>query len=196
MRSRFFDITSALNAVIYHDDAHAFDFLFDAFYDKLMRVSLYYLERDELAEDVVSEVFLSLWYNRKKFIKVENIENYLFTMTKNKCLSTLRKKDVLLLGDGAMSSSQQIVMQDPESNLISEEFVKYYNARIKDLPPKCKLIYLMIKEDGLKYKEVSEILNISIKTVENQMTKAIAHIRKSLADYQQYHARIEQSDKK
>jgi RNA polymerase sigma-70 factor (ECF subfamily) len=182
--------------VIHHDDAHAFEFLFDVFYEKLIRVGFYYLERQELAEDAVSEVFYSLWSNRKKFSKVEKIENYLFTMTKNKCLTILRNRNKLVLGEEMIDLSQQIVLQNPESNLISEEFITFYNKRIQEIPPKCKLVYLMVKEDGLKYREVSDILNISVKTVENQMTKAIAHIRKCISMYKDYHNQVEQSDEK
>lgn len=196
MRRRFFDITSALNAVIHHDDSHAFEFLFDIFYDKLIRVGHYYLGREELAEDAVSEVFFTFWANRKKFSNVDNIENYLFTMTKNRCLTILRNRNKLVFGDDNMDFSQQIVLQNPESNLISEEFVKFYNQRIQDIPPKCKLVYLMVKEDGMKYREVAEMLNISVKTVENQMTKAIAHIRKCISMYKDYHKQVELADKK
>ena len=195
MKRRFFDITSALNAVIHHDDAHAFEYLFDIFYEKLIRIGHYYLEREELAEDAVSEVFYALWSNRKKFSKVENIENYLFTMTKNKCLTILRNRNKLVYGENKMDFSQQIVLQNPESNLISEEFVTFYNQRIQEIPPKCKLVYLMVKEDGMKYREVSDILNISVKTVENQMTKAIAHIRKCISMYKDYHNQVEQLEK-
>ena len=74
MARRFFNITSALNAVIHHNDTHAFEFLFDNFYDKLMRVGLYYLDREALAEDAISEVFFKLWSGRKKLHKIENIE--------------------------------------------------------------------------------------------------------------------------
>jgi RNA polymerase sigma-70 factor (ECF subfamily) len=195
MRSRFFDTTSALNAVIHHDDAHAFEFLFDAFYDKLLRVGLYYLEKDELAEDVVSEVFYTLWSNRRKLPKVENLENYLFTMTKNRCLSALRRKGRIMLDDNFLAESQQIVLENPESNLISEEFIRFYNDRIQDLPPKCKLVYLMVKEDGLKYKEVADLLTISVKTVENHMVKAIAYVRNCISSYEDYHMAKGQADK-
>jgi RNA polymerase sigma-70 factor (ECF subfamily) len=196
MRRRFFDITSALNAIVHHDDAHAFEFLFDIFYEKLMRVGFYYLESEDLAEDAVSDVFFTLWANRKKFSNVKNIENYLFTMTKNKSLTIVRNRNKLVFGDDKTEFCQQIVLQNPESNLISKEFVKFYNQRIQDIPPKCKLVYLMVKEDGMKYREVAELLNISVKTVENQMTKAIAHIRKCISMYRDYHNEVEQADKK
>jgi RNA polymerase sigma-70 factor (ECF subfamily) len=86
-----------------------------------------------------------------------------------------------------MDNNQSIVLENPESHFISEEFIKHYNSKVQELPPKCKLVYLMVKEDGLKYKEVAEILNISVKTVENQMTRAISHVRRFVNQYHAYH---------
>jgi RNA polymerase sigma-70 factor (ECF subfamily) len=194
MARRFFNITSALNAVVDHDDHAAFEFLFDHFYEKLMRVALYYLNKELIAEDAVADVFYKLWANRKKLQKVENLENYLFTMIKNQCLYILRSNKKVLFDEAMIDDHQQIVIENPESNLISEEFIKFYNDKVKELPPKCKLVYLMVKDDGLRYKEVADLLNISVKTVENQMTKAIAHIRKCLLDYKTYHNKTNQSE--
>lgn len=194
MASRFFDITSAQNAVADLDDHSAFEYLFDIFYEKLMRVALYFLGRDLLAEDAISDVFYKLWSNRKKLKKVENLENYLFTMTKNQCLYIIRSNKKIMYDEKMMDNNQLIVMTNPESGLISEEFIKYYNSKVQELPPKCKLVFLMVKEDGLKYKEVAEILNISIKTVENQMTRAIGHVRKCVNQYKSYHTHIGQSE--
>ena len=88
---------------------------------------------------------------------------------------------------GQVSKSQQIILDNPETSLISKEFINYYNAKVNELPPKCRLVYLMVKEDGLRYKEVADLLGISVKTVENQMTKAMGHVRKCLADYRDHH---------
>jgi RNA polymerase sigma-70 factor (ECF subfamily) len=194
MARRFFDIKSALNAVVDHGDHSAFEYLFDVFYDKLMRVAVYYLGKELLAEDAISDVFYKLWLGRKKLQKVQNLENYLFAMTKNQCLYVLRSNKKVIYDEKMMDDNQSIIIENPESNLISEEFINYYNERIKELPPKCKLVFLMVKEDGLKYKEVAEILNISIKTVENQMTKAIGHIRKCVNQYKSYHTNSGQSE--
>jgi RNA polymerase sigma-70 factor (ECF subfamily) len=194
MARRFFDIKSALNAVVDHGDHSAFEYLFDVFYDKLMRVAVYYLGKELLAEDAISDVFYKLWLGRKKLQKVQNLENYLFAMTKNQCLYVLRSNKKVIYDEKMMDDNQSIIIENPESNLISEEFISYYNERIKELPPKCKLVFLMVKEDGLKYKEVAEILNISIKTVENQMTKAIGHIRKCVNQYKSYHTNSGQSE--
>lgn len=194
MARRFFNITSAFNAVIEHDDHSAFEFLFDAFYSKLMRIAIYYLGKELMAEDAIAEVFYKLWFNRAKLHKVENLENYLFTMTKNQCLYTLRSNKKIVFDEKMMDDNQRIIIENPESDLISEEFIKYYNVKVQELPPKCKLVYLMVKEDGLKYKEVADILNISIKTVENQMTRAIAHVRRCVLAYKSYHDQSEQKE--
>lgn len=194
MARRFFDIASARNAIVNYNDSSAFEFLFNAFYEKLMRVGLYYLGKEVMAEDAVSEVFYKLWAGRRKLGKIDNLENYLFTMTKNQCLGVIRSNKKLTFDDEVVDFNQQIILETPESNLISEEFIKFYNEKIQELPPKCKLVYLMIKEDGLRYKEVADILNISVKTIENQMTKAIGHIRKCLRKYQDYHATMEKPD--
>ena len=194
MARRFFDIKSALNAVVAHSDHNAFEFLFDVFYDKLMRVAVYYLGKELLAEDAISDVFFKLWSNRNKLQKVQNLENYLFTMTKNQCLYILRSNKKVIYDEKMMDDNQRIIIENPESNLISEEFINYYNEKIQELPPKCKLVYLMVKEDGMRYKEVAETLNISVKTVENQMTKAIGHVRKCVNAYQSYHKKSDQSE--
>ncbi len=194
MARRFFNTTSALNAVIKHDDHTAFEYLFDIFFDKLSRVSMYYLGKESLAEDAISDVFYKLWVNRKKLHKVENLENYLFTITKNQCLYILRSNKKIIFDEKMMDDNQRIVIENPESGLISEEFINYYNNKVQELPPKCKLVFLLVKEDGLKYKEVAETLNVSVKTVENQMTRAIAHIRKCINTYKAYHSQRSQND--
>lgn len=183
MARRFFDITSAINAIVQYEDAHAFEFIFNTFYDKLYRVAYYYMSSDENAEDAVSEVFYKLWNNRKKLNKIENLENYLFFMIRNQCLSTLRAGKKITYTDQQDTLKQQITTTNPENSLISEEFIRYLSEHISSLPPRCRIIFIMVKEDGLKYKEVAEILNISIKTVENQMTKAIGYLRKIVSAY-------------
>jgi len=119
MARRFFNITSALNAVVNADDHSAFEFLYNAFYNKLMRVALYYLGKELLAEDALSDVFFKLWQNRQKLKKVRNLDNYLFTMTKNQCLYVIRSDKKVIYNDKMMDDHLGIVIDNPESNMIS-----------------------------------------------------------------------------
>ena len=183
MGRRFFDINSAINAIVKNKDAQAFEFIFNTFYDKLYRVAYYYMSSDANAADMVSEVFYKLWLNANRLNKIENLENYLFFMTRNQCLSALRTEKKLMYTSLQSDFRQQITTANPESALISQEFIQHLHKHIGSLPSRCQIIFLMVKEDGLKYKEVADILNISVKTVENQMTKAIGYLRKIVADY-------------
>jgi len=194
MARRFFDIASAINAIAYHDDGAAFEYLFNAYYDKLYRVAYYYVAVNEQAEDAVSEVFYKLWLNRNRLTKIDNIESYLFSMVKNHCLSFLRSRKRIEYNESLLDFRQQIGVSDPESELISKEFISYISKYIGNLPPRCRIIFLMVKEDGMKYKEVAELLNISVKTVENQMTKAIGFIRKIVNKYQSEVQSIQRSE--
>ena len=161
MGRRFFDINSAINAIVKNKDAQAFEFIFNTFYDKLYRVAYYYMSSDANAADMVSEVFYKLWLNANRLNKIENLENYLFFMTRNQCLSALRTEKKLMYTSLQSDFRQQITTANPESALISQEFIQHLH----------------------KHKEVADILNISVKTVENQMTKAIGYLRKIVADY-------------
>ncbi len=184
MARRFFDITSAVNAIVQYEDSHAFEFIFNAFYDKLYRVAYYYLASDENAEDAVSEVFYKLWLHKKRLNKIEHLENYLFFMTRNQCLSAIRSNKKITYTNQQDDFKQQITTTNPETGLISREFIQHLNKHIGNLPPRCRIVFTMVKEDGLKYKEVAEVLNISVKTVENQMTKAIGYLRKIVTQYE------------
>lgn len=194
MAQRFFDIASALNAIATHDDTSSFEFIFNHFYDKLLRVAIYYLKTEPRAEDAVADVFVKLWDNRRKLKKVKSIDKFLFTMCKNQCLYVIRSNKKIEFNSEMIDIKQRIIIENPESSLISEEFITFFNRKVNELPPKCKLIYLMIKDEGLKYKEVATILNISAKTVENHMSKAIGHIRKCINSYQAYHNRKEHQE--
>lgn len=194
MARRFFDIASAVNAITYHDDSAAFEFIFKVYYDKLYKVAFYYLPNNAHAEDVVSDVFYKLWRNRERLNKVDNIESYLFSMTKNQCLSFIRANKKVIFNDTLLDFRQRITISNPESELVSKEFINYLEMHIDTLPPRCRIVFSMVKEDGMKYKEVADLLSISVKTVENQMTKAISHIRKIVNDYKTRGQSIKQSE--
>ena len=188
MERRFFDTTSALNSIISHDDERAFEYIYNLFYDKILAVAIYYLRSEELAKDLIAEVFCKMWDDRKKLPSIQKLDRYLYKTTKNRCLNYIRdNKKMIFVDDEELPLKLMLQVRDPETDLISKEYVKYINQAINDLPSRCRLIFVMVKEEMMKYKEVAEILDISVKTVENQMTKSIGVIRKAVSDYHQQH---------
>jgi RNA polymerase sigma-70 factor (ECF subfamily) len=159
------------------DDEAAFGELFRLFYPKLLLFTETILKSREPAEEAVEDVFLKLWENRKVLPAINNVNYYLLVAAKHKALDYLEKmkKQAVISLDEVEVEFGDIPI-NPENTLISAESIRIIQAIINDLPPRCKLIFRLVKEDGLKYREAAELLNVSVKTVETQMSLALSKI--------------------
>jgi len=164
-------------AIACFDDAQAYKQLFLLFYPSLVPFAVSMIRSKEVAEEIVSDVFVKIWQRRHQLDKVENLPFYLFTAVKNKCISRLndpRQKAQINIHE--ITFEFRSIYHDPEQKMISAEMISQIHAAIQDLPPRCQLIFKLVKEEGFKYKEVAELLQISVKTVENQMSLAFKKI--------------------
>ena len=163
-------------AIACFDDTQAYEQLFLLFYPSLVPFAVSMIKSKELAEEIVSDVFIKIWQRRHQLDKVDNLKFYLFTAVKNRCINELNNPK----NKGAINIDVVIdfrsLYHDPEQKMISAEMINKIRAAIKELPPRCQLIFKLVKEEGLKYKEVAELLQISVKTVENQMSLAFKKI--------------------
>lgn len=151
--------------------------LFNLFSDGLYRFSFSILKNKELAEEVVSDVFFNIWVHREVISKVESFKPYLYTSARNTSLNYLQKeKRMKTVWMEDVSVSLFIDEICPESELIAEELKMAICQAINNLPEKCKLIYSLAKIEQLKYKEIAKILDISVKTIDNQLTIAFKKI--------------------
>lgn len=155
--------------------------LFEKEYNNLCRYALTYLQDSQWAEDVVQETFVKFWEQKKELFSSPEAKFYLVTAVRNNSLTALRRQK---------SAGIQFVEETPETD--HEPFITMRQVRedaseqskkiaeaLNTLPPKCKEVFLLVKLHGMSYKQAAETLEISIKTVENQMGKAI----KTLRDY-------------
>lgn len=162
---------------IYSGDTQAFKELYDCYCTPLLHLALAIVYNREMAEEIVADVFIAVWRKRKGLHQVNNLKWYLYAATRNIALNYLRKyahKKTLHL-DEAHLLEYEI---NPEAQLISNEMMRHINMAISELPPQCRVIFKLVKEDGLKYREVAVLLNISIKTVENQVGIALKKLTK------------------
>jgi len=122
-------------------------------------------------------VFIKVWEKRKELEKIENLKLYLYVSTRNTAYNYLdkEKRSATNALDNVQAEFTSVYF-DPEQLLITADMLTRIQKAIDQLPPKCKMIFRLAKEDGLKYREVAEILNISVKTVENQLAIAIQKI--------------------
>ncbi len=155
--------------------------LFESHYVLLCRKAYRIVNNKDIAEDLVQDVFFKLWENRKKIVIKTSLKAYLNRMVFNESISFLRKnKTVLEFSD---EIEHQETVNETESKLGATELKDIINAAIEELPPKCKTIFLLSRMEELSYKQIAMQLGISIKTVENQMGKALKLLRGTLKHY-------------
>ncbi len=169
-----------------YDDMKAYRDLCDLFYHRLNRTAFAFIKSKEPAEEIVSDVFIKVWQIRAKLPEIENLSVYLYTVTKNLCLKyiTRQYKNPVTSLD-IMHFETSIDFNTPEEICISSDIIKKIRQALEELPPKCRLILQLVKEDGLRYKEVAEILHLSELTVRNQVAIAVRKLGKVLPVYLQ-----------
>jgi RNA polymerase sigma-70 factor, ECF subfamily len=164
-------------------DSADFEKLFRQNYSKLCSYANLFLNDPDAAEDVVQEVFFKLWKNRGELAINTTIRSYLYRAVRNGCMNVIDHISVReaykLVNEGDI--------RDNEANMVEEAIVSELEMRIREtigrLPAERRKIFIMSRFDGLKYREIADQLNISVKTVENQMYQALRFLRENLTDY-------------
>ena len=160
----------------------AFTQLYVHFGKKLIQFALSLVRSREIAEELVEDVFVKLWANRKNIVDIENLTVYLYVAVKNRSLNALahKAKELLAAPFDYLDTMLDGFVTDPYDIMITSEMMASMQLAIDELPPRCKMIFKLVREDGLKYKEVADILNISINTIDAQMAIAVKKICTSL----------------
>jgi RNA polymerase sigma-19 factor, ECF subfamily len=162
------------------NDEAAYKELFVMFYKSLQQFAYSFIRSNETAEEIVSDVFIKIWKKRAGLTRIQNLRLYLFISTKNLALNYLRAQKKPLIQAEHYRVQLQSIYFDPEQLMITAEMMGRIHKTINHLPHRCQLIFKLVKEDGLKYREVAELLQLSVKTVENQMTTAIRKIGQAI----------------
>jgi RNA polymerase sigma-70 factor (ECF subfamily) len=171
---------SELTIKIREGDADAFKNLFETYCQALIYFAWRYVKNTQVAENIVQDVFLRIWLNRTKLNPALKIKSYLYKAVKNQAFQHLRKAKYENQKENiqALDSSTK----SPEDILNEKEIAVSVQRAISELPPQSRLIFTMSKYNNLKYSEIAEIQNISIKTVETHMGRALKFLRKRLAN--------------
>lgn len=164
-----------------NDDAFAYKELFVSFYNPLLRFAITLVKSREQGEEVVSDVFMHVWEKRKRINSISNLKVYLFIAVKNTSLNYLNRQNKNLADSvDEINTEFRSIYFDPEQLMVTAEMVARIRNAIEALPPKCKLIFKLVKEEELKYRDVAAILSISQKTVETQLAIALKKIGNSI----------------
>jgi RNA polymerase sigma-70 factor (ECF subfamily) len=171
-------IKNLLDEIALHNSEKAYKSLFMGMHESLIDFACSILKSAEDAEEVVSDFFITIWQQRASLQSIEKPRLYFFISVKNASLNKLVVKQRHKLPmDVEWQTSLKSVFFNPEELMLSAEIVNKVMEAVNELPPKCKIIFKLIKEEGLKYAEVAKLLDISIKTVEAQMAIALRRIK-------------------
>jgi RNA polymerase sigma-70 factor (ECF subfamily) len=179
---------SLLHRIQYDHDEAAFRQFYTENVFRLFQFAFTFVQNREQAEEIVNDVFLKLWQGRSKIDGIDNISVYLYVAIKNMAANYLRRSK----GKYQVDLEKQVVHHfylspDPEQLLITDELRKRIASSIDELPTRCKLIFKLVKEDGLSATEVAVILEISYKTVTTQLSIALKKLEAALRPSLQQH---------
>lgn len=176
----------------------AFDEVFFLYHDRLLAFAKQYTKQVESAEELTSELFVKIWLKRNDLSKITNPEVYLYVSIKNACLNLIRadtKRNKVFTPWPEEPSFEKDLTQHT-LKFEDKELEKLLNMAIQKLPEQRRIIFSLIKEQGLKSNAVAEILGLSIRTVENQLYKAIKVLADSISEYLGYHPQAKMTKKR
>lgn len=177
-----------------HSDNHLFDrmcagdqgaleLLFKTHYASLCRFAKSILKDAEQAEDMVQEVFMKCWDKREQIQLTGSFKSYLFTAVRNHCFNALKINERKFWMEEGMEDDERIAVNDVIDHIAAKTLSDKIAQAIELLPEKCKLTFQLSRFENMSYKEIAETMGVSVKTVENQMGKALSVLRTSLSPY-------------
>ena len=164
-------------------DEKSFELLFRTYFSSLCMFAMKYVPDLDTSKEIVHSVFINLWEKKEHIDTGKLMKSYLFTSVYNRSLNYIRDQKKFRHGDVSDGDLNISTNQDVDNNIEAAELEIQIRDSIESLPEKCRMIFTMNRFEGLKYNEISDKLDISVKTVEVQMSKALRILREKLKNY-------------
>ncbi len=172
---------SILIKKVKNSDENAFQKLFYNFYDILFRFVLYRINDEDIASDIAQETFFRVWKNRTSLVTNKSFFSLIARISTNLCYDYFRHKEVRRKNEHQVPKYGESHLYDPEkvnhAEFLEQEIRMIVNRKLSN---KCRLIFMLSRFEGLSNLEIAEMLNISKRTVENQIYRALKKLKKHL----------------
>ena len=166
-----------INEILGKDPENGYASIFNQHYSAMCAFALKYVDNNFEAEQCAMDVFLKVWEKRNELEIKTDIKYYLFASVRNRALDLIRKNNRKTPLEADMLQSVPMTDLNPEERLFWKNAVAKVEAAINQLPAQCQRIFLMSRYDGKKYHEIADELNLSVKTVETQISRALRSLR-------------------
>jgi len=174
---------SELLAKVAEGDQRAFRTLYDFYHHRIYAFALHLLKSDILAEEIVQETFLKLWKQGYELNKIVNLESFLVTIARNRSLDVLRRTKLEIKTDQHLIKEWSETHNDTEESIILNDTRRVLQNAVDQLPPQQKQVYQLCHQEGLKYEEAAQKLNLSALTVQSYMKLALRNLRKHIKNH-------------
>jgi len=168
-----------------------FSRIYSIYFPKMVRFAQNYVVSQEEAQNIVQDLFLYLWEHRDTLNAASNLNAFLFTLTKNRCIDFYRQNRRLnriiesldSLQERELLLKMEALIQFDEKMFSTQEIEDILNNAVNNLPEKCREIFILSRMEGLKHEEIAKKLNISVNTVQNHISKALRKLKTELKDF-------------
>jgi RNA polymerase sigma-70 factor, ECF subfamily len=161
----------------------AYEMLFRQYYQMLCNYSLKFVSDPDVAEEIVQDLFYTLWEKRMELQINTSVKSYLFSAVHNRCLKFIEHRNVEQKYRSYYLQHESEIDSEPFDSANVIEMQQIIDQTLDSLPERCGKIFRLNRFEGLKYYEIADKLSISVKTVEANMGKALKLLRKNLKDF-------------
>jgi RNA polymerase sigma-70 factor (ECF subfamily) len=168
---------STLLALLEQDSEYALQLVFDRYRNTIYKVAMIYVKSPVVAEEIVQDVFLKLWFQRKHLTEIRSLESWLFTITKNLTLNCLKKIAHEWTAREKWVRQNDLSENTADYKILNAENQQLLQQAIKHLSQQQQQVYKLAKEEGLSYEAIGKQLSISPLTVKTHMARALASVR-------------------
>ncbi|WP_028296975.1 RNA polymerase sigma factor [Olivibacter sitiensis] len=163
-------------------DVRALEELMEKYEAKVYHFILRWVKNEQLAEEITQDIFVKIWEQKEKMQDVESMSAWLYTTSKNRALNSLQESLARQIREAHYAQEHEW-HEDGDEVIMQKDLQRLVGVYVEHLPPRCKEVFLLKKEQGLTNDEIGASLNISTHTVKNQLKKSYAMLRKMLSEH-------------
>lgn len=177
-----YDNELELIAALKNGEHDAYSYLFSKYYRDLVLYGGTIIQNQEVCEDIVQNIFMYIWDNRKN-LKIESLKSYLIKSVKNSCLDEIKHYKIVNEHHDFVIKLNSLESNETEEYLLFSELNTKLEEAIEKLPDEEKITFKMSRIKEMKYQQIAEELNVSVRTVEVRISKSIKHLKEMLKDF-------------